>query len=98
MVAKWDTLQNASAEIRGLLAHHEELRRGDVQDVLREWVDAHPPDASPELLCARLVKALIDVSAFCLSQPETARQADLRPALRDALGVPGHAAKLSGLH
>jgi len=72
------------------MEHHEELRRGDVQDVLREWVDAHPPDASPEMLCARLVKALIDVSAFCQSQPELARRGDLRVALRDALGVPPH--------
>lgn len=72
------------------MAAHAELRRGDVQEVLREWVEAHPADASPELLCARMVKALSDVTAWCQARPEMDDHADLRPALRRALGVPPH--------
>jgi hypothetical protein len=87
-VSHWQTLQSASAEIRTLLATTDELRRADAQQVLQDWVEAQSTSATPELLCARLVKALTDVAAFCRAQNQEVRDSDLRMALRAALGVP----------
>ena len=87
-VTRWQTLQNASAELRALLAAHDELRRAEAQEVVQNWVDAQHASASPEVLCARLVKALTDVAALCRAQSEQVRETDLRAALREALGVP----------
>ncbi len=86
-VVSWHLLQSASEEIRTLLLRHEELRRADVQEVLKDWVDAQPAHASPEMLCARLIKALTDVAALC-RQPGHADGEDLRVAMRAALGMP----------
>ena len=71
-----------------MLASHDELQRADAQQVLQDWVEAQSSQASPEVLCARLVKALSDVAAFCRSRPEPIGDSDLRSALRAALGVP----------
>jgi hypothetical protein len=87
-VSRWQNLQNVSTEIRGMLSEHEELRRADAQQVLQDWVEAQDSQNSPEVLCARLVKALSDVAAFCRSHAGPIHDADLRSALRAALGVP----------
>jgi hypothetical protein len=71
-----------------LLLNHDELRRADAQEVLQDWVEAQSSDASPEILCAKLVKALSDVAAFCQAQSGQVRDSDLRAALRSSLGVP----------
>ncbi len=68
------------------MATHDELRTPEVQEVLREWVDAHAPESSPVMLCAHVVKAMMDASAFCLSHAREGQ--DLRPGLRTCLGVP----------
>jgi hypothetical protein len=86
-VASWQILQNASEEIRALLVKHDELRRADVQEVLQDWVDAQPAQATPEVLCACLIKALTDVAALC-RQRSVVDDQDLRAALRTALGMP----------
>ena len=71
-----------------MLESHEELRRADAQQVLQDWVEAQSSQGSPEALCARLVKALSDVAAFCRSHAQPVGDADLRTAMRAALGVP----------
>jgi hypothetical protein len=71
-----------------MLAGHEDLQRADVQQVLQDWVEAQSSQASPEVLCAMLVKALSDVAAFCRAQGGPVQDSDLRSALRLALGVP----------
>lgn len=87
-MTRWSLLQSASEEIRALLARSEELRRADVQEVLQDWVDAQPAHATPEELCARLIKALTDVTAFCRQHDGEVDDTDLRSALRTALGMP----------
>jgi len=87
-VTRWYLLQEASAEIRNLLNRNEELQRADVQEVLQDWVDAQPAQASPQELCARLIKALVDVTAYCRQHSDTVQTQDLRLALRVALGMP----------
>jgi hypothetical protein len=71
-----------------VLATHEELQRADAQQMLQDWVEAQSSQASPEVLCARLVKALSDVAAFCRAHAGPVGSADLRSALYAALGVP----------
>jgi hypothetical protein len=87
-VTPWQNLQTVSAEIQALLANTEDLRRADAQEVIQDWVEAQSSSSSPEVLCARLVKALSDVAAFCRARNEPVGETDLRTALRAALGVP----------
>ena len=88
VVTKLEMIENASVELRALRDSHPELRRAEVQEVMQAWTDAQSNDASPEVLCARLVKAMIDVSAFLGSASQPVPAADLRTALRAALGMP----------
>jgi hypothetical protein len=87
-VTHWQNLQNVSAEIQALLASTEDLRRADAQEVIQNWVESQSSSSSPEILCARLIKALSDVAAFCRARNEPVGETDLRTALRAALGVP----------
>ena len=84
----WQNLQTVSEEIQALLANTEDLRRDDAQEVIQDWVESQASISSPEILCARLVKALSDVAAFCSARNEPVGDKDLRTALRAALGVP----------
>ena len=88
IVTQWQNLQNVSAEIQALLANTDDLRRADAQEVIQDWVEAQGSTSSPEILCARLIKALSDVAAFCSARNEPLGPTDLRTALRAALGVP----------
>ena len=58
------SIRRAGAELRELTEKHPELKHPIAQKHLQSWMDAQQNDESPEALCARLAKTIVELAAL----------------------------------
>ena len=58
------SIRRAGEELRALTEQHPELKHPVAQQHLQSWMDAQQNDESPEALCARLAKTIVELAAL----------------------------------
>jgi len=77
--------RQAGAELRELTDQHPALKHPIAQEHLQAWIEAQQNDESPEALCAKLAKTIVELAALFQAHHETLSDEQVQETLRRSL-------------
>lgn len=80
-----ESIRRAGAELRELTDQHPELKHPVAQQHLQAWMEAQQNDASPEALCAKLAKTIVELAALFQAHHVALSDEQIEATLRSSI-------------
>lgn len=81
------SLRQAGAELREICDQNPMLKHPIAQQHLQDWMEAQQNDVSPEVLCAKLAKTIIELASLFQSKHVHLTDKQIEATLRSSIGM-----------
>lgn len=75
-------MRRAGAELKEICEQHPALKHPIAQEHLQAWMEVQHDDASPEVLCARFAKTIVELASLFQSQHADVTDDQIETTLR----------------
>ena len=82
-----ESMRRAGAELRDICDQNPVLKHPLAQQHLQAWMDAQQNDASPEALCGKLAKTIVEIAALFQAQHEGLTDEQIEATLQSSIGL-----------